>query len=294
MSDYVYYLLLALGSLCFSIQFAFSRYYQRTCGTSLYATFLHTTGYNLVGFALLFCINGFRIDFTWFTFLFGVLTGLDAVCYLFCSLRALSKINLSVYSLFGAIGNLVLPSLVGLLFFREELTLGKILCFLLVTAALLLHVKLDDKNSGKIYYVGVFFFSGMSGVFSKLHNSLPGERAGSASLAMMNAAVAAAVSLVALLVVAARQKPEEKAQRPRLTLKSAGAIAAYGALNKFGVYLLLVALSVLPATSQYPFVTGGNLIFSTLICCFTKDKPGPRELIALLLSFLAIAALLWL
>ena len=73
-----------------------------------------------------------------------------------------------------------------------------------------------------------------------------------------------------------------------------GAIAAYGALNKFGVYLLLVALSVLPATSQYPFVTGGNLIFSTLICYFTKDKPGPRELIALLLSFLAIAALLWL
>ncbi len=289
---YFNYALLLTGSLFFSIQFGFGKYYQRKCGTSLYATFVHAAGYNLVGFILLFCLNGFRMTCTRFTFFFGVLAGLDAIGYLFCSLRAFSKTNLSVYSLFSALGNLTLPSLTGLLFFREELTVGKVLCFVLVTAALLLNVQKGEGKSGIVWYAGVFLLSGMSGVLSKLHNSLPGVRADAASFAMINAIVAGTVGAVALLVVAFRQTPEEKAQRPKLTPGAVGAIAAYGALNKLGLYLLLIALTVLPATSQYPFVTGGNLIFPVLISILMKEKPGWRALVAVLLSFLGIAALL--
>ena len=291
-SYYFNYVLLLTGSLFFSVQFGFGKYYQRKCGTSLYATFLHALGYNAVGFVILFCLNGFRLAFTPFTFLFGILAGLDGIGYLFCSLQAFSRTNLSVYSLFSALGNLVLPSLTGLLFFREELTLGKILCFVLVTAALLLNVKAGDGKSGAFWYVGVFVLSGMSGVLSKLHNSLPGVRADAASFAMWNALAALTISAAAFLFVSLRQTKEEKAKRPKLTPGAVGAIVAYGALNKLGIYLLLIALTVLPATSQYPFVTGGNLIFPVLIAVIMKEKPGPRALVAVLLSFLGIAALL--
>ena len=291
-SYYFNYVLLLAGSLFFSIQFGFGKYYQRKCGTSLYATFLHVACYNAVGFAILFCLNGFRMNFTPFTAFFGILAGLDAIGYLFCSLQAFSRTNLSVYSLFSALGNLVLPSLTGLLFFREELTVGKILCFALVAAALLLNVKKGEGKSGFVWYAGVFVMSGMSGVLSKLHNSLPGVRADAASFAMMNALVAGTVGTAALLIVALRQTPEEKAERPKITPGAFGSIVAYGALNKLGIYLLLIALTVLPATSQYPFVTGGNLIFPVLISVIMKEKPGPRALLAVLLSFLGIAALL--
>ena len=64
----------ALGAaLLYSVQFTFTQYYRRECGGSLFATFLHTAGYNAVGFLVLFCIAGFRIRFTPLSFLFAAL-----------------------------------------------------------------------------------------------------------------------------------------------------------------------------------------------------------------------------
>lgn len=289
MENLLYYGILTLASLFFSVQFAFSRQYQQDCGTSLPATFQHTTGYNLIGFLILFCINGFRLHATPFTVIFGILTGLDAVGYLFCSLRALSKINLTLYAVFSSLGNLLLPALVGIVFFKEQITPGKIICCVLIVIALALTVrkpeksaKAGKKSSGRIYYVGVFVLSGMSGVLSKFHNSLPFERADAASFAMWNALSAMLISAVALFIVSRRAKI------PRLTLKAVGSIAAYGALNKTGIYLLLIALVHLPAAAQYPFVTGGNMIFPTVIAFFTKDKPQKREILSVILAFVGV------
>ena len=69
-------------------------------------------------------------------------------------------------------------------------------------------------------------------------------------------------------------------------------MGAYGLFCAVGNYLLLLALRTLPATAQYPFVTGGVMILSTVYSCFSSQKPGKRELIAVLLALLGIAALL--
>jgi multidrug transporter EmrE-like cation transporter len=65
----------------------------------------------------------------------------------------------------------------------------------------------------------------------------------------------------------------------------------YGVLNKIGNFLLLIALAHLPASVQYPMVTGGVMICSTVICFFTHQKPGKREIASLVLSFVGILAL---
>ena len=65
----------------------------------------------------------------------------------------------------------------------------------------------------------------------------------------------------------------------------------YGILNKIGNFLLLIALAHLPASVQYPMVTGGVMICSTVICFFTRQKPGKREIASLALSFIGILAL---
>ena len=49
--------------------------------------------------------------------------------------------------------------------------------------------------------------------------------------------------------------------------------------------------AVLPASVQYPFVTGGVMIVSTIISAITGKAPSKRELLALTLSFLGIMAL---
>ena len=286
----------ALGAaLLYSVQFTFTQYYRRECGGSLFATFLHTAGYNAVGFLVLFCIAGFRIRFTPLSFLFAALGGIDCIGYVYCSLRAFSRVNLSVYSLFSALGDLVLPSLAGLLFFREGVTPGKALCFILVAASLFLTVDREKTGSGRhteyLYCTGVFVLSGMGGVLSKVHSSMPGEKVDAASFAMLNAAVAAAVSVVLLAVVCAKQTPEERAARPKLTARVLGSIAVYGAVNKVAFYLLLLGLAMLPATVQYPLLAAGNIVFPAFIALALRQKPTKKELLSLLLAILGIVVL---
>ena len=42
---------------------------------------------------------------------------------------------------------------------------------------------------------------------------------------------------------------------------------------------------------QYPMVTGGVMIVSTLLCCFGPKKPSRRELLSVLVGFAGMLAL---
>ena len=68
-------------------------------------------------------------------------------------------------------------------------------------------------------------------------------------------------------------------------------MAGYGVLNKVGNFLLLISLAHIDASVQYPMVTGGVMIVSTLLSYFTPKKPGRREYAALALSLVGIMML---
>lgn len=85
--------------------------------------------------------------------------------------------------------------------------------------------------------------------------------------------------------------PFVKGEKVRLNFRAAGTMLGYGVLNKVGNFLLLIALAHLPASVQYPMVTGGTMIFSTILCCITPEKPSGRDIAAVTLSFIGILAL---
>ena len=62
-------------------------------------------------------------------------------------------------------------------------------------------------------------------------------------------------------------------------------------MNKIANFLLVLALAGVDASVQYPAVTGGVMIASTLICFLGERKPGKRELIAIALAFAGTLAL---
>ena len=68
-------------------------------------------------------------------------------------------------------------------------------------------------------------------------------------------------------------------------------MAGNGVLNRVANYLLLLSLAFLPASVQYPMITGGVMIVSTLICFFGKNKPTKKELLSLLFAFAGMLAL---
>ena len=61
----------------------------------------------------------------------------------------------------------------------------------------------------------------------------------------------------------------------------------FGIFCGVGNLLLLIALKYVNASVQYPIVTGGTMIMSTVICLLRKEKLTKRDVVATLLAFTA-------
>ena len=105
----------------------------------------------------------------------------------------------------------------------------------------------------------------------------------SAGYSLWMAVMSLLITGLALLAVRKRLK----APNLKAVLYSVGG----GALSRIANFLLLIALAVLPASVQYPFVTGGVIIVSTLIAALTSQKPSKKEIFAVCLSFIGIILL---
>lgn len=281
----IYYAVLLSAVTMFSFQFLFNGIFEKEYGNTLRAMFVFSAGSSLVGFVILLAINGFRLEFTWFSALMAFFAALDSVGYTYFSLKALGRINLSLYSMFAMLGGMILPSVVGILFYNEELTAGKGICYILLLLSLVMSSQRGGKKSGYVYYMGVFVLNGMSGVLSTIFQNAPYEKTSAAGYSVLIALTALIICLVFL--------PFIKGDGRRLTKKAVVSMGGYGVLCRVGNYLLLIALAHLPASAQYPFVTGGVMIISTVISFFTKNKPSKKEVIGVAVAFAALLILMF-
>ena len=76
-----------------------------------------------------------------------------------------------------------------------------------------------------------------------------------------------------------------------LTMKSTLIGALSGGGNKVANFFLVLALSHVDASVQYPMVTGGVMIVSTLLCFLGPKKPSRRELLSVLIGFAGMLTL---
>ena len=280
----MYYGIVTIAVLMFGIQFYLNDKYQKENGTGTSSVFIFSFISAVVGVICLAIINRFDFSFTPFTLICAFVTALNLVLCSICTLKALEKVNLSVYSLFSMLGGMVLPFVVGLVFYNEPMSAAKVVCVTLVVLSMLITVNWKNKTGGELYYVGVFILNGMSGVLSKIYESATYPKVSSAGYSLWIAVMSVAITAAVLIAIFKQVKrPNIKA-----VLYSAGG----GALNRIANFLLLIALAVLPASVQYPFVTGGVIIVSTVIAALTKQKPSKKEIFAVALSFIGILALL--
>ena len=283
----LYYGFLSIAVIMFSFQFFFNQRFERIEGGEIKAAATFMFRSSITGFIILLIINKFRLEFAPFTLILSVLNASLYILYNICSIKALGKINLSLFSLFTTLGGMVLPFLVGIIIYKEPLTLGKILCFAAVFTALILTVdkKLDKK--GLKYYLGVFFCNGTIGVLAKVFDASEFHKTSAAGYSMTTAAVMIIACGVYLLFSKDSLPQKNKKQKIASLIYSSG----YGMLNNIGNYLMLISIAHVSASAQYPMTTGGMIIVSTIICFFTKDKPKPKEIISVIISFIGIMLL---
>ncbi len=282
----MYYGLILLSVVMFGGCFALNDSYRKMRGSGLRISMEMTFVGSLAGLIVMIAVNGLQLEFTPFTFVIALLSAISGFGFSFCSFKALDVINLSMFSLFSMLGGMALPFLQGILFYNEQITLSKIVCFVFICLALAMTVTRSEKKQGTIYYIGIFTLNGMSGVLSKIFASAPYEKTSSAGFSIWITVCSIVISGIFLLILT--RKPSDT---PRYSIKACGVSAINGGVNRIANFFLVIALAHVDASVQYPMVTGGVMIVSTLICFFGERKPTKKEVMSVILAFIGMLAL---
>lgn len=279
----MYYITVIISVILFGGGFALSDVYRRLRSSSIRSSLESSLIGAIAGLTVLLAVSG-GFQATPFTLFIAFLSALNSIAFMFFSFKALDCANLSVYSLFSMLGGMALPFFQGIIFYGENLTVAKLVAFLLITVALTLTVSRGRSKNGIPYYIGVFILNGMSGALSKIFTSSPYEKTSPEWFSVWIAFFTAIVSLLLLLTLF--RKSEEK-----FTLKALAVSAGNGLFNRIANMLLVVALVHIDASVQYTLVTGGVIIVSTVISLFGKSKPSKKELLSVAVAFLGTMAL---
>ena len=280
----MYYALIVCSVLLTSCRMAMGDVYRRMRGDNLVISLEYSWLGALAGILFLFPMNGFRVEYTHFTLAASLASAVLNLSFMFCSFRALGIINLSLYSVFAMLGSLVLPFLTGILFYEEPLTLGKSICLVCICFALFFTVDRSEKRKGTIYYIGIFLINGIYGMLNKFYAATTMEKASSTGYILMTCLwmLVLAPSIIVFLKNKTYTKP---------SLRSLGLGLFSGSFAQLSNLLLVIALGHVDASVQYPMVTGGIMIISTLYCFFTPQKPSKKELLSVATAFFGLLAM---
>ena len=277
----MYYGLLAFTVCLFGAAFAINQQYQQRMGSGFFVAFFFSVLSACGGICILLPINGFRFEFTPFTLIMALMNTAVGISYTFCGLKALGKINLSMYSMFAMLGGMLIPGLAGVFFYDETMTVAKAICYVIITAALLIPVEWKGHQGGHLFYIGVFVLNGLSALLAKVYQAAPYEKASASGYSLL----AAICTLIIAGGLAAILYP---AYGKKLKLAPTLIGVSHGLVNRVANWLLVITLVGVPASVQFPIVTGGVMVVSTVVSCFSKKKPTKKQFIALGVSLVGI------
>ena len=282
----MYYGLILISVIMFGGCFYLNDEYRKKMGSSLKISLQYSAISAFAAAVMLLIMNGFRVEFTLFSFLMASASAITALSFSFCAFKALGSINLSLYSLFSMLGGMAIPFVQGIVFYNESITVAKVICFILICVALLLTIEKGEKKKGTIYYIGIFTLNGLSGAFSKIFTAAPYEKTSPEGYTLLITLITLVLSVLILMLFF---KKDDKT--PKNTPISLAIGAASGVTNKLANLWLVIALSHVDASVQYPMVTGGVMIVSTLICFFGERKPSKKEIASVLVAFIGLLTL---
>ena len=274
----LYYLLLIIATILFAFQFFFNQQYQRLRGNSMEASLTFSANVHCVICLMMLAINGFVWRWSWFSAGMALVRAVMDLTFGYCAIQALACANLSVYSTFSMLGGMLLPFFYGIALGGEEFTLSKFLCCLLISLSLFLTVQ-PGKHGRKsvFYYFAVFTLNGLYGVVAAIHQKFPGLAVDSQSFSAISSFFTV---ILAVVIFGLKMKKLPMLKKPEVKF-----VVLFGIFCGIGNLLLLIALKYLNASVQYPIVTGGTMVVSTLICLIRKEKLTKRDVLATAIAF---------
>ena len=294
----IYYVLIILSVFCYSAQFAFTKIFE--CGTKQTATtsliMLVITG--LVGALLFLCVGRFTVQCNVRSLLWAIAMAGLMIPYYMIGIKVLSLGSLVTYSMFMMLGGMLVPFFYGLVFLREGITWGKAVGTLVLTACIVLQARSQTqeentkRNNSTLFIflcLVIFFINGMTGVVSKAHQIHPTavDEISFTVLYCLLTAFFALLLLVGLLITG--QKQEQIAQaKSAFTVQKTFVMAGIGVAAHTGNFLALKATVHVPASVQFPIISGGTIVLSALVSAFVfKERISKKEWLCVLGAFIA-------
>lgn len=169
------YFLVILAGLLFSVRIAFSKLYSLKNGDSFSSTIIFTSFVSIISFLIVFALNGFKIEFNWFSFIFAMIIAFCETLTAIIAIKVLKLGSSFVYSLFLLFGGMVGPFIYGIIFLKEVPTvcciIGTILSIL--TLFLPLASKRKEKSNNYLVFIllciAAFLVNGACGIVMKMH-----------------------------------------------------------------------------------------------------------------------------
>lgn len=305
--DYIFIIISVIG---FALQFVLMQIYEKYIKQTFSTGILLTITTNVVGALFFFVINFCKVNINRNAAMLAVLLAIDMVAYNLLSLRALSLGNLAVYSMFMMLGGMALPVVYGVLFLNEKLSVYKVLGLIFLTAFMIVQAfstgnkpknKTETNNQDEptdckrknvkylVCCILVFIANGLTGVISKAHqvgqNSVDEK-----SFIVLSCAFTVIIGLLIFSIewLATRKKQSSGELSAMRKAKPLGISALLGIVMYGANYFLLLAARTVPASAQFPIVSGGVIALSAMASVLIfKDKLSKFEIIAVIGSFLS-------
>lgn len=178
------YLYISIAVVLVGFQFNLNKLFQKNYDSRFTILMPYISGLGFFAMLFFLCLNGFSLQFNLFTFFMALAMSVFISIMHILAVVIMKHGKVSVFSTFLMLGSMLLPFIIGVIFLNENLTVARIIGFIILVISLFIPViekiKLDKTKQSKWFFALcaiAFTVNGAATTISKLHqinpNALP-------------------------------------------------------------------------------------------------------------------------
>ena len=279
----IYYILIVLAALGCALNFALTKFYQIKQGNTIETGVIFNCLVGLAGSILYFIICGFKMEVTMFSFIVGLLSTIFVGVYTMVGFKIMSMGSMAIYTIFLMLGGMVLPYFYGLIFLDEQITLFKVIAMIMMVIAIIMQNDGEKKKEKTLFYilcVAVFILNGGVSITSKIHqiNTVYAAMSSNEFILLKNIMMFVLYGAMIPFVV------KDKKTAPKINPIIYVVIAASALISSVSYMFQLECATTLPATVQFPVMSGGTIVFTALLgLILFKEKISKKQMLSLII-----------
>lgn len=298
---------LALTCTFFSVQFIFSKLYQKNSNGSINASLWMTIFYAIYSIVFFGVQIGFTPEISTSAVIYALLYSVAGIFTTLSSIIGMSLGRVSTITTFMLLGGMVLPFIYGVTVLNEAITIPKIIAIIIMIVSLIPSLiskeegenKEQDKKKHMLYilvllvvFIGNGAISIITSASQKAADAVPTE-----SYMFIIAIIQIIIAGITSVCVALKNNKEKNFTKAlfsgvgkEYTLKAILLAflcsALYGVCNSLGnVFSLACVNANMDASIQFPVISGSVIVLTALIAwALFKETPKKKDWISIVLS----------